>query len=72
MQNGVLRNWKHLRGEVTSLWTHFTADDLEHINGDRRKLVNLLEFRFGLTRNRAEREVDLLVSHFEERLLRAS
>lgn len=72
MQNDVLRNWKHLRGEVSSQWAHVNEEDLNRVDGQREKLVSLLEHNLGLARRRAEREVDLLVVDLETKLKRAS
>jgi uncharacterized protein YjbJ (UPF0337 family) len=72
MQDDVLRNWKHLRGEVRSIWASVTADDLDRVDGRRHKLVNLLEHRYGLARTRAEREVDMLLTALDDRLRKAS
>ena len=72
MKRDVLRKWKHLRGEVNTLWTQITEEDLDSVNGNRHRLVRLLEHRYGLAPERAEREVDLLVSDFEVRLGKAA
>jgi hypothetical protein len=72
MRDDVLRNWKHLRAEVHFYWRHLTADDLDGVDGDRQRLVGVLETRLGLSKTCAERELDVLVSVFEARLRRAS
>ena len=72
MRNDVLRNWKHLRSEVNSQWTHVTDDDLDRVDGRRQSLVSVLVDRYGLARECVEREIDKLVDEFETRLKKAS
>jgi len=65
-------NWKHFRNEINDHWTELSADDLDQINGRRDNLVILLENRYGYARRRAEKEVDRVVTEFEDKLRRAS
>ena len=50
--------WKQLRGEVKSRWGKLTDDDLDRIEGDAEKLVGLLQERYGIARDEAQRRVD--------------
>jgi uncharacterized protein YjbJ (UPF0337 family) len=73
MQEDVLRaRWKHFRGEINDHWSELSPDELDQINGRRDNLVVLLENRYGYARGRAEREVERVVTEFENKLRRAS
>ncbi len=73
MQPDVLRaKWKQLRNEVNFHWTELSSDDLDGIDGRRDNLVYLLERRYGYARRRAEREVERVLTEFEDKLRRAS
>jgi uncharacterized protein YjbJ (UPF0337 family) len=73
MQQDVLRaKWKHFRNEINDHWTELSSDDLDQINGRRDNLVILLESRYGYARRRAEKEVERVVTEFEDKLRRAS
>ena len=73
MQPDVLRaKWKQFRSELNHEWTELSSDDLDGIDGKRDNLVYLLETRYGYARRRAEREVERVVSQFEDKLRRAS
>ena len=73
MDKDVLRaKWKQCRNELNYQWTELSSNDLDQVDGKRDNLVFLLEHRYGYARRRAEREVDLVVSEFEDRLRRAS
>jgi uncharacterized protein YjbJ (UPF0337 family) len=73
MQNDALsRKWKHFRNEINNHWSELSSDDLDQIDGRRDNLVILLESKYGYARNRAEREVERVISEFEGKLRRAS
>lgn len=73
MHQDVLRaKWKQFRNEINDHWTELSSDDLDQINGLRDNLVILLESRYGYARRRAEKEVERVVTEFEDKLRRAS
>ena len=73
MQSDVLRaKWKKFRNELNYHWAELSADDLDGIDGTRDNLVYLLERRYGYARRRAEREVERVMTEFEDRLRKAS
>jgi len=73
MQQDVLRaKWKHFRTEINDHWAELSSDDLDQINGRRDNLVVLLESKYGYARRRAEKEVERVVTEFEDKLRRAS
>ena len=73
MQHDVLcAKWKHFRNEINDHWTELSSDDLDQVNGQRDNLVILLESRYGYARRRAEKEVERVVTEFEDKLRRAS
>ena len=73
MHPDVLRaKWKLFRNELNQEWSELSSDDLDGIDGKRDNLVYLLENRYGYAHRRAEREVERVVSQFEEKLRRAS
>ena len=73
MQPDVLgAKWKKFRNELNYYWTELSPDDLDGIDGKRDNLVYLLETRYGYARRRAEREVERVVTQFEDKLRRAS
>lgn len=50
-------NWKQLKGEAQRQWGKLTNDELDKIEGNRTKLVGLLQERYGKAKDEAEREV---------------
>ncbi len=55
--------WTQLRGEVKKQWGKLTDDDLDRIDGERQKLVGLLQEKYGLAKEEAERQVDQFRTH---------
>jgi len=55
--------WNQLKGEAQKQWGKLTNDDLDVIQGDAKKLAGLLQERYGMAREDAEREA----KEFEDR-----
>ncbi|WP_079417309.1 CsbD family protein [Thiomonas intermedia] len=50
-------NWKQLKGHVRTQWGKLTDDDLEVVAGKRDKLAGVLQERYGLAKEAAEKQV---------------
>lgn len=51
-------NWKELKGKVKSKWAKLTDDDLMLIQGKKDQLAGVLQQRYGLAKDDAERQLD--------------
>jgi uncharacterized protein YjbJ (UPF0337 family) len=51
-------NWKQLQGSARQKWGKLTDDDLERAKGDRDQMVGIVQERYGIAKDEAEREVD--------------
>jgi uncharacterized protein YjbJ (UPF0337 family) len=51
-------NWLQLKGKVKEQWGKLTDDQIDQIAGRRDRLVGLVQEKYGLARDKAEREVD--------------
>jgi uncharacterized protein YjbJ (UPF0337 family) len=49
--------WRQLKGNIKTRWGKLTDDDLDHADGNREYLVGKVQERYGLARDKAEREV---------------
>lgn len=54
----VKGNWKQFSGKVKQKWGKLTDDDLTVIGGKRDELLGKLQERYGLAKDRAEKELD--------------
>ncbi|WP_340107254.1 CsbD family protein [Pikeienuella sp. HZG-20] len=50
--------WKQIKGAAQKQWGELTNDDLDVVEGDRKKLVGKIQERYGKAKADAEREVD--------------
>lgn len=57
----IARDWHDLAGSAREHWVRLTADDVARIEGDRDRLVGILQERYGYARERAEWEIDAWV-----------
>ncbi|MCL4295132.1 MAG: CsbD family protein [Anaerolineae bacterium] len=67
MNSDVLAGkWKQLKGDIKNQWGKFTDDDLAVVEGQRDKLVGLVQERYGYARAQAEREVDQFLQRYSD------
>ena len=50
--------WNQLKGSVKERWGRLTDDDLTMINGKRDILVGKLQERYGVTKEKAEEQIN--------------
>jgi uncharacterized protein YjbJ (UPF0337 family) len=50
--------WKQYSGKMKEKWGKLTDDDLTTISGKRDQLVGILQQRYGLAKDQAERQID--------------
>ena len=55
----VAGKWKQLKGSVREQWGKLTDDDLDTIAGEQDQLVGKIQERYGITREQAQREIEL-------------
>ncbi|WP_295317401.1 CsbD family protein [Roseobacter sp.] len=51
-------NWNQMRGEVQSEWGKLTDDEVAETEGDARQLLGLIQERYGLAKDEAERQMN--------------
>lgn len=55
-------NWTQFKGEIRSRWGALTDDEVDQAEGDRDKLVGLIQERYGMAKSDAEHELDQFVA----------
>lgn len=50
--------WKQLRGKVQEKWGELTDDDLDKFQGKRDQMVGIVQNRYGVAKEEAERQVN--------------
>jgi uncharacterized protein YjbJ (UPF0337 family) len=51
-------NWKQVTGKIKEKWGKLTEDDLTAIAGKRDQFAGKLQERYGLAKDKAEKELD--------------
>lgn len=54
----VKGKWKQMTGSAKSNWGELTDDDLQQIDGERERLVGKVQEKYGIARDKAEKQVD--------------
>ena len=49
--------WKQMTGSVKQQWGKLTDDDMTRIEGDRDRLVGIVQERYGVAKDDADRQV---------------
>jgi uncharacterized protein YjbJ (UPF0337 family) len=59
--------WKQMRGELRSWWGKLADDDLDRIDGQKDKLIGLVQEKYGYARDHAEQEVERRLKEFGDK-----
>lgn len=59
--------WKQMRGDLKSWWGKLADDDLDRMDGQKDRLIGLVQEKYGYARAQAEQEVDLRLGEFEDK-----
>jgi uncharacterized protein YjbJ (UPF0337 family) len=57
--------WTEMKGKVQQQWGKLTDDDLDMIEGKRKELVGRIQKRYGYQMDKAEKEVDDFLNHYQ-------
>jgi uncharacterized protein YjbJ (UPF0337 family) len=58
--------WKQYSGKAKSKWGKFTDDDMKVLSGKKDQLVGLVQERYGIARDEAEKQVDEFGNSFAD------
>jgi uncharacterized protein YjbJ (UPF0337 family) len=50
--------WNQMKGSVKQQWAKLTDDDIAAINGNRDQLIGKIQERYGITKERAEQQLN--------------
>lgn len=54
--------WKQFKGKVREQWGKLTDDELDIVAGKRDQLAGLIQKKYGVAKEEAERQVDQFAS----------
>ena len=61
----VAGKWKQIKGKVREKWGQITDDDLKVMSGSREQFVGILQERYGIAKEEAEKQVDEFVQSID-------
>ena len=53
----IAGNWKQFKGDIRTKWGDLTDDEIEMAAGQRDKFVGIVQERYGIAKDEAERQV---------------
>jgi uncharacterized protein YjbJ (UPF0337 family) len=59
--------WKEIKGEVKEKWGKLTDDDLSVVEGNKDKLLGILQQKYGYAKDKAEKEYNDFIGRHKER-----
>jgi Uncharacterized protein conserved in bacteria len=62
--------WNQIMGRAKAAWAELTDDELLHVEGDAQKLSGLIQKKYGIAREKAERQVKRFFEETREGLNR--
>jgi uncharacterized protein YjbJ (UPF0337 family) len=60
--------WKQMRGELKSWWGKLTDDEVDRIEGQKDRLIGLVQEKYGYTRDMAQQEVERRLTEYSATL----
>ena len=57
--------WTQIKGSVQKAWGELTNDDLDQINGDRKKLAGKLQERYGWAQDEADEKINAFTRDYD-------
>jgi uncharacterized protein YjbJ (UPF0337 family) len=58
MNTDILKgNFKQLQGDIQKRWGKLTNDNIARTEGNRKKLVGVIQEQYGIARDEAEKQV---------------
>ena len=60
----VAGQWKQLKGNAKTKWGKLTDDEIDVVEGKREQLVGKIQQRYGIDKDKAEKQVDDWIKEF--------
>jgi uncharacterized protein YjbJ (UPF0337 family) len=64
--------WTQIKGEIQKTWGKITGDELEQTKGDMKSIAGLVQERYGLAKEDADRRLSELSERFADKASRTT
>lgn len=61
----VQGNWNQWKGHLKMKWGDLTDDEIQKLDGRKDQIAGLLQEKYGIARDQAERDLDEWVSEYD-------
>ncbi len=68
----IAGKWNQIKGEALKRWGKLTKDRLDEVNGDRTRLLGIIQESYGVARDEAEKQVKDWERSFKDKPSRAA
>ena len=66
MNEDILKGkWKEIKGGVKEKWGKLTDDDLTQVEGNKDKLLGILQQKYGYAKDKAEQEYKDFIGRYK-------
>ncbi|MGD1068593.1 MAG: CsbD family protein [Bryobacteraceae bacterium] len=66
-QDQIEGKWKQLTGSAQAYWGKLTNNDMQTVTGRKDQVVGLIQERYGIAREEAEKQFDAWSASLKER-----
>ena len=56
--------WLQIKGQAKSRWAKLTDDDVKNVGGKKDQLIGIIQRRYGVLKDEAEKQVDVWITKF--------
>ena len=71
-ENIAKGKWEQIKGEIQKTWGKITGDELEQTKGDMKSIAGLVQERYGLAKEDADRRLSELSERFADKASRTT
>jgi len=68
MNSDILKGkWNQIKGDIKSKWGKLTNEELDKIEGDQLKLQGLIQEKYGIKKEEAEKKIQEIVDKYSNK-----
>ncbi|HBO70716.1 MAG TPA: hypothetical protein DD658_11615 [Deltaproteobacteria bacterium] len=64
--DSVAGNWKQYKAKIREKWSFLTDEELDEVGGKRDRFVEMVERKYGLTRDRVEQAIEEFLKELDK------
>jgi uncharacterized protein YjbJ (UPF0337 family) len=65
-ENILEGKWNQIKGKIKQQWGELTDDDIDRIRGNRTEMIGVLQEKYDISQDEAERELDEFLAALDD------